>query len=31
MNGSLYLLNLNALIRFLRLQTTAWEYVEPCE
>ena len=31
LNGPLYLLNLNALTRFLRLQTTAWENVEPCD
>jgi len=30
-NGSLYLLNLNALTRFLRLQTTNWEKGETCE
>jgi len=26
-----HLLNLNALIRFIRLQTTNWENDEPCE
>jgi len=31
MNGPLYLLNLNALSRFLRLQTTNWETDESCE
>jgi len=31
LNGPLYLLNLNALTRFLRLQTTEWENDEPCE
>jgi len=30
LNGPLYLLNLNALTGFLRLQTTEWENVEPC-
>jgi len=30
-SGPLYLLNLNALTRFLRLQTTEWENVETCE
>jgi len=29
LNGPLYLLNLNALARFLRLQTTNWENDEP--
>jgi len=31
LNGPLYLLNLNALTRFLRLQTTNWENDETCE
>jgi len=31
LNGPLYLLNLNALTRFLRLQTTNWEHDETCE
>jgi len=31
LNGPLYLLNLNALARFLRLQTTEWENDEPCD
>jgi len=31
LNGPLYLLNLNALTSFLRLQTTHWENDEPCE
>jgi len=31
LNGPLYLLNLNALTRFLRLQTTNWENDEPYE
>jgi len=31
LNGPLYLLNLNALTRFLYLQTTEWENLEPCE
>jgi len=31
LSGPLYLLNLNALTRFLRLQTTNWENDEPCE
>ena len=31
LNRPLYLLNLNALSRFLRLQTTEWENVEACE
>jgi len=31
LNGPLHLLNLNALTRFLRLQTTEWENVESCE
>jgi len=30
-NGPLYLTNSNALTRFLRLPTTEWENVEPCE
>jgi len=29
--GALYLLNLYALTRFIRLQTTNWENDEPCE
>jgi len=31
LNESLYLLNINTLTRFLRLQTTEYENVEPCE
>ena len=31
LNGPLYSLNLNALTRFLRLQTTEMENAEPCE
>jgi len=31
LNGSLCLLNFNALTRFLRLQTIEWENVESCE
>ena len=31
LSGPLHLLNLNALTRFLRLQTTNWENDEPCE
>ena len=31
LNGPLYLLNLNALTRFFRLQTTNWEKDVTCE
>jgi len=31
LNGPLYLLNLNAFTRILRLQTIAWENVELCD
>jgi len=31
LNGPLYLLNLNALTKFLRLQTTNWEKDETCD
>jgi len=30
LNGPVYLLNLNALARFLRLQTTEWEKDDMC-
>ena len=31
LNGAFYLLKLNALTRFIRLQTTNWKNDEPCE
>jgi len=31
LKGPLYLLNFNALARFLRVQATEWENVKPCE